>query len=46
MSLAMYAAPFDNDINEINTSDQISKKRAANHHNKTQKNYAKERQLV
>uniref|UniRef100_A0A6C0BC66 Uncharacterized protein n=1 Tax=viral metagenome TaxID=1070528 RepID=A0A6C0BC66_9ZZZZ len=42
MSLAMYAAPFDNDINEINTSDQISKKRAANHHNKTQKNYSKE----
>uniref|UniRef100_A0A6C0LBH5 Uncharacterized protein n=1 Tax=viral metagenome TaxID=1070528 RepID=A0A6C0LBH5_9ZZZZ len=42
MSLAMYAAPFDNDINEINTTDQISKKRAANHHNKTQKKYVKE----
>jgi hypothetical protein len=37
MSLAMYAAPFDNDINEINTDNQINKKRAA--HNRTQKKY-------
>lgn len=38
MSLAMYAAPFDNDINEINTDNQINKKRAA--HNRTQKKYS------
>jgi len=37
MSLAMYAAPFDNDINEINGDNQINKKRAANNHNRTQK---------
>lgn len=42
MSLAMYAAPFDNDINEINTDNQISKKRASNNHNRTQKKYVKE----
>ena len=35
MSLAMYAAPFDNDINEINGDNQINKKRAV--HNRTQK---------
>jgi hypothetical protein len=37
MSLAMYAAPFDTDINEINGDNQINKKRAANNHNRTQK---------
>jgi len=42
MSLAMYAATFDNDINEINTDNQISKKRASNNHNRTQKKYARE----
>ena len=36
MSLAMYAAPFDNDENQIN-DDNISKKRVSN--NKTQKRY-------
>jgi len=36
MSLAMYAAPFDNDENQIN-DDNISKKRISN--NKTQKRY-------
>lgn len=42
MSLAMYAAPFDNDVNEINTDNQISKKRASNNHNRTQKKYVKD----
>jgi hypothetical protein len=42
MSLAMYAAPFDTDINEINTNNQIEKKRAANNHNRTQKKYQKD----
>lgn len=42
MSLAMYAATFDNDINEINTDNQISKKRASNNHNRTQKKYTRE----
>jgi hypothetical protein len=43
MSLAMYAAPFDNDINEINGENQINKKRAS--HNRTQKrNIEKEKE--
>jgi hypothetical protein len=40
MSLAMYAAPFDNEINQIgnnDTTNHIGKKRIAN--NKTQKRY-------
>lgn len=37
MSLAMYAAPFDNDENQINDDNHISKKRVSN--NKTQKRY-------
>ena len=46
MSLAMYAAPFDNDINQTNNNNNnnsdtlISKKKLAN--NKTQKRYPKE----
>jgi len=42
MSLAMYAAPFDNDINQINTENQINRKRASINHNKTQKKYPKD----
>lgn len=42
MSLAMYAAPFDNDTNEINTENHINKKRTSNNHNKTQKKYPKD----
>lgn len=45
MSLAMYAAPFDNDINQINGDNQINKKRAANNHTRTQKKYQKEGQF-
>ena len=43
MSLAMYAAPFDNDINQVNNKDNdnhIGRKRVAL--NKTQKRYPKE----
>jgi hypothetical protein len=42
MSLAMYAAPFDDDTNQINTNSQINKKRASINHNKTQKRYPKD----
>ena len=37
MSLAMYAAPFDDDSNQINEDNHIRKKRVSN--NKTQKQY-------
>ena len=42
MSLAMYAAPFDNDINEVNTDNSINKKRASINHNRTQKKYPRD----
>jgi hypothetical protein len=41
MSLAMYAAPFDNNDNNENESSPIYKKNSS-HHNKTQKKYSKE----
>jgi hypothetical protein len=41
MSLAMYAAPFDNNDNNENESSPIYKKNPS-HHNKTQKKYSKE----
>ena len=37
MSLAMYAAPFDDDSNQINEDNHIRRKRVSN--NKTQKQY-------
>ena len=40
MSLAMYAAPFDN--NENNENDSSSPIKKSSHHNKTQKKYPKE----
>ena len=45
MSLAMYAAPFDDDINQINQNgdnNPIGKKRMSNNNNKTQKRYPKD----
>jgi hypothetical protein len=42
MSLAMYAAPFDDMNNNDNNDNFINKKRQTHHHNKTQKIYPKE----
>ena len=42
MSLAMYAAPFDDDLNNNNDNNILHKKRQAHNHNKTQKMYNKE----
>jgi len=45
MSLAMYAAPFNDNSNNNNDNDDdnlINKKRQSNNHNKTQKMYCKE----
>jgi hypothetical protein len=42
MSLAMYAAPFDYDLNNNNDNNILHKKRQAHNHNKTQKMYNKE----
>lgn len=42
MSLAIYAAPFDNIDNNDNNDNLINKKRQTHQHNKTQKIYSKE----
>lgn len=42
MSLAMYAAPFDDMNNNDNNDNFINKKRQTHQHNKTQKIYSKE----
>jgi hypothetical protein len=42
MSLAMYAAPFDDNLNNNNNDNIIHKKRQTHNHNKTQKMYNKE----
>jgi len=42
MSLAMYAAPFDDNLNNNNNDNIIHKKRQTHNHNKTQKIYNKE----